>query len=68
MNPIRRWYIIYRQPSDPKEIREDLISSIDSSYTLPEIKEIMAKVDLKNWKAEQTPSQIVISGRKSMVD
>ena len=65
MNPIMRWFIIYCQPKDPKEFREGLIRSINSAYTLSEVGPIMAKTQLKEWKAEQTSSQIIISGRCS---
>jgi ubiquinone/menaquinone biosynthesis C-methylase UbiE len=65
MNPLMRWFIIYCQPKDPKEYREGLIRSIDSAYTLSEVGPIMAKTQLKEWKAEQTISQIIISGRNS---
>jgi len=65
MNPLMRWFIIYCQPKDPKEFREGLIRSINSAYTLSEVGPIMAKTQLKDWKAEQTSSQIIISGRSS---
>jgi ubiquinone/menaquinone biosynthesis C-methylase UbiE len=65
MNPITRWFIVYCQPKGPKEFREGLIRSINSAYTLSEVGPIMAKTQLKEWKAEQTSSQIIISGRSS---
>lgn len=65
MNPLMRWFIIYCQPKDPKEFREGLIRSINSAYTLSEVGPIMAKTQLKEWTAEQTSSQIIISGRNS---
>jgi len=65
MNPITRWFIVYCQPKDPKEYREGLVRSINSSYTLSEVGAIMAKTQLKDWKAEQTSSQIIILGRST---
>jgi ubiquinone/menaquinone biosynthesis C-methylase UbiE len=65
MNPITRWFIVYCQPKGPKEYRKGLVRSINSAYTLSEVGAIMAKTQLKEWKAEQTSSQIIISGRNS---
>jgi ubiquinone/menaquinone biosynthesis C-methylase UbiE len=64
MNPIARWFIVYCQPKDPKEYREGLVRSFNSAYTLSEVGAIVAKTQLKDWKAEQTPSQIIILGEK----
>lgn len=65
MNPITRWFIVYCRPKGPKEYREGLVRSINSAYTLSEVGAIMAKTQLKDWKAEQTSSQIIILGRSS---
>jgi ubiquinone/menaquinone biosynthesis C-methylase UbiE len=65
MNPITRWFIVYCQPKGPKEYREGLVRSINSAYTLSEVGAIMAKTQLKDWKAEQTSSQIIILGRST---
>ena len=48
----------------PKEMRPGLITSINASYTLPEINEILARTKLQGWKAKSNPLGMVISGQK----
>jgi ubiquinone/menaquinone biosynthesis C-methylase UbiE len=49
----------------PKEIRPWLISSVNASYTLPEIKAILAGTRLGAWQVTQNLLGLVISGQKS---
>jgi ubiquinone/menaquinone biosynthesis C-methylase UbiE len=44
----------------PREMRPGLTTSINASYTLPEIKAILARTELKGWKVSQNPLGIVI--------
>ena len=44
----------------PREMRPGLITSINASYTLPEIKAILARTELKGWQVSQNPLGIVI--------
>lgn len=46
----------------PKEMRSGLVTSINASYTLPEIKEILARTRLAGGEAGKNPLGIVISG------
>jgi ubiquinone/menaquinone biosynthesis C-methylase UbiE len=57
-----RWFLWLM--CKPKEIRPGLISSINASYTLPEIKAILARTELKNWQASKNTLGIVIAGCK----
>lgn len=58
-----RWFLWLS--AKPKEIRPGLISSINASYTLPEIKTILVRTQLKGWQARKNPLGIVISGQKT---
>jgi len=49
----------------PKEMRPGLTTSINASYTLSEIKEILPRTKLQGWQARNNPLGIVISGQKS---
>jgi ubiquinone/menaquinone biosynthesis C-methylase UbiE len=58
-----RWFLWLS--AKPKEIRPWLISSINASYTLHEIKVILANTELKGWQVSKNPLGIVISGQKT---
>lgn len=58
-----RWFL-WLTPK-PKEMRPGLTSSINASYTLPEIKATLAGTKLKGWQVSKNPSGIVISGQKT---
>lgn len=45
----------------PNEMRPGLITSISASYTLPEIKEILARTKLRGWRINQNLLGIVIA-------
>jgi ubiquinone/menaquinone biosynthesis C-methylase UbiE len=49
----------------PKEMRPGLITSINASYTLPEIKELLTRTKLQSGKASKNLLGIVISGYKA---
>ena len=48
----------------PKEMRPGLVSSINAAYTLPEIKELLARTKLQGWQVSQNPFGLAISGCK----
>ena len=64
MNPLVRWLIFLRMSGQPWVIRQDFISFVNASYTVPEVREMLAHTELLGWKTEQTPFYVVISGRK----
>jgi len=47
-----------------KEMRKGLVTSLNAAYTLPEIKKMLDRTDLKGWKVSQNPFGLVISGQK----
>jgi ubiquinone/menaquinone biosynthesis C-methylase UbiE len=49
----------------PKEMRPGLTTSINASYTLHEIKDILSRTKLQGWKVSKNPLGIVISGQKT---
>jgi ubiquinone/menaquinone biosynthesis C-methylase UbiE len=46
----------------PKEMRPGLTSSINASYTLSEIRAMLAGTELKGWQASKNLLGIVITG------
>lgn len=46
----------------PKEMRPGLITSINASYTLPEIREILLRTKLQGCQVRRNPLGIIISG------
>lgn len=64
MNPLMSWFIRLNQPGKPEEIRSGFVKSVNASYTLPEIRDLLAETKLRGWKVEKTPIRVVISGRK----
>jgi ubiquinone/menaquinone biosynthesis C-methylase UbiE len=51
----------------PKEMRPGLISSVDASYTIAEMRTILARTKLQDWQVNQNPFGIVISGQKAII-
>jgi len=49
----------------PKEMRPGLTTSINASYTLHELKDILSRTKLQAWKVSENPFGIVISGQKN---
>lgn len=45
-------------------MRSGLVTSINASYVLPEIKEVLARTSLPGWQARQNLLGLVISGQK----
>jgi ubiquinone/menaquinone biosynthesis C-methylase UbiE len=64
MNPLVRWFILLSLSGQPWVMRQGFISSVNASYTLPEVREMLAQTELLGRKTEQTPFYVVISGRK----
>jgi ubiquinone/menaquinone biosynthesis C-methylase UbiE len=57
-----RWFLWLM--TKPKEMRHGLITSINASYTLSEIKTILTRTKLQGWQVSKNPLGIVISGQK----
>ncbi len=64
MNHLVRWLILLRMSGQPWVTRQDFISSVNASYTVPEVREMLAHTGLLGCKTGQTPFYVVISGRK----
>jgi SAM-dependent methyltransferase len=60
MNSLMKWFNQLGAPGGPARIR----SSLNASYTLQEVKEMLQDCDLDGWKVAQTPFCVVIWGRK----
>ncbi len=48
----------------PREMRPGLTTSINASYTIGEIKDIISQTKLQGWKVSKNPLGIVISGQE----
>ncbi|VVB69006.1 Putative arsenite methyltransferase [uncultured archaeon] len=64
MNPLVRWLILLRMTGQSWVMRQDFINSFNASYTVPEVRAILAGTGLLGCKTGQTPFYVVISGRK----
>ena len=62
MNPFVKWFL--KIATKPKEIKPGLISSINASYTVQEIKSILSKTNLKSATIKQTTMGFIITGQK----
>ena len=62
MSPPIRWFLWLTVK--PKEMRPGLTTSINASYTLSEIKEILSRTKIQGWQVRKNPLGIVISGEK----
>ena len=62
MNPLMKWFLWIM--TQPKKMRSGLVSSINASYRLPEVKDLLAKTSLQRWHARKNLLGIVISGQK----
>ena len=62
MNPFVKWFL--KLMTKPREIRPGLISSIDASYTVQEIRSILSKTNLKSSKVKKTTMGFIITGEK----
>lgn len=51
---------------EPKEMRLGLISSLNASYTIAEIREMLLLTKLQDWQVSQNPFGIVISRQKAI--
>ena len=62
MNPLMKWFLWIM--TQPKEMRSGLVSSINASYRLPEVEDLLSKTALQGWHARKNSLGIVISGQK----
>lgn len=65
MSLMVRWFISLSQPVRSAETRAGFFSSVNASYTLPEMQELLAETNLQGWRTEQNLLYIIVSGRKS---
>jgi ubiquinone/menaquinone biosynthesis C-methylase UbiE len=63
MNPFMKGFL--KLMTKPKEIRPGLVSSINASYTVPEIQSILSETDLKSSRAKKTIMGFIITGEKT---
>ncbi len=63
MNPFMKLFL--KLITKPKEVRPCLVSSINASYTVPEIQSILPKTDLKSSKVKKTTMGFTITGEKA---
>lgn len=63
MNPLIKWFLWLTVK--PKGMRPGLITSLNASYTMAEIREILTNTKLNGWQVNQNPFGIVISGQKA---
>jgi len=62
MSPPTKWFLWLAVK--PKEMRSGLITSINASYTLTEIKAILTRTRLQGWQVSRNLLGIVIYGQK----
>jgi ubiquinone/menaquinone biosynthesis C-methylase UbiE len=62
MNPFVKWFL--KLMTKPKEIKPGLVSSINASYTVQEIKSILSKTNLKSATVKKTTMGFIITGKK----
>jgi ubiquinone/menaquinone biosynthesis C-methylase UbiE len=65
MSLMVRWFVSLSQPVRSPEMRTGFISSVNASYTLAEIQELLEETNLQGWRTEQNLLYIVVSGRKA---
>jgi len=64
VNPLIKW-LIYCM-TKPKEIRPGFLTSLNASYTVNEIKELLSQSELKNAAVTKEFFGICISGKKAV--
>jgi ubiquinone/menaquinone biosynthesis C-methylase UbiE len=66
MSPLMKWFVLL-QPGNVRsaEMRSGFISSVNASYTLAEIQDMLAETRLQGWRAEQNLLYVIISGKKA---
>lgn len=63
MNPFVKWFM--RAVTKPKEIRPGLVSSINASYLVEEIRAILGESDLEGYDIRKAAMGLVITGTKA---
>jgi ubiquinone/menaquinone biosynthesis C-methylase UbiE len=66
MSPLMKWFVLL-QPGNVRsaEMRSGFISSVNASYTLAEIQDMLAETRFQGWRAEQNLLYVIISGKKA---
>lgn len=67
MSLMVKWFIRLSQPVRSADMRAGFISSVNASYTLQEIRELLEETDLEGWRVEQNLLYIAINGRKAYI-
>jgi len=62
MNTLVKWFM--KLMTKPKEINQGLVSSIDASYTVDEIRKVLEDTRLKECQIEKNIMGLVITGQK----
>jgi ubiquinone/menaquinone biosynthesis C-methylase UbiE len=62
MNPFMKWFL--KKMTKPKEILPGLVSSINASYTVQEIRSILSTTGLKSAVVKRTMMGFTIAGKK----
>jgi ubiquinone/menaquinone biosynthesis C-methylase UbiE len=66
MSPLMKWFILLQPVSvRSAKMRSGFTSSVNASYTLSEIPELLANTKLQGWRAKQNLIYIVVSGKKA---
>jgi len=64
MNPFLKWFL--KLMTKPKEIKPGLVSSINASYTVQEIKSILSKTNLESATVKKTTMGFIITGERNL--
>ena len=64
VNPLIKWIIYFS--TKPEEIRPGFLTSLNASYTVNEIKELLSQSELKNIAVSKEFFGLCISGKKSV--
>jgi hypothetical protein len=48
-----------------KAVRRGLVASLNAAYTVPEIKSILTRTELKGWQVNKSPLGLIVSGQKT---
>jgi ubiquinone/menaquinone biosynthesis C-methylase UbiE len=66
ISPLMKWFVLL-QPGSVRsaKMRSGFISSVNASYTLAEIQDMLAETRFQGWRAEQNLLYVIISGKKA---
>jgi len=64
MNPFVRYFLQMSYPGEYKQIRKGFVDSVKASYTPKEVEDVLITTGLPGWRVEQSPSNVIVTGRK----